>query len=148
MSQKIETIEVDPIHAAIVEAACLAMMIDGEVHERELEHLHHFIAALLEVEEDVADLMLANAMQQVQAAHIDDFLDALPARVPEIEDQERLLFAVMITEYVDGVLTLEEEGLVYAMANRFGLEDDHLDEITLQARQTFLQFTPSNEPMN
>ena len=144
MTDEIEKSEVGRVHAAIVDAGCLAMMIDGEIHEREIAHMRSFVAELLEVDEEVTELMIEDSKRRIEETKLEDFLDALPRRVPESGAQERLLFAVIIMEFVDGVFTMEEEGLVYAMASRFGIPEEHLESITYEAHQTYLHFIESD----
>lgn len=132
-STAIEQIDVDPVHSAIVDAACLAMLADGQVHEMETEHMMRFVTNLLNVEADIAVLLIQDSARRIEQQPLEDFIDALGERVPQREDREQLLIAVLFSSYADGEVTIEEESIFYAIAEVFELEDDAIEELVERA---------------
>ena len=132
-SRAIEHIDIDPVHSAIVDAACLAMLADGVVHELETEHMMRFVTSLLQVDADVALLLIKDSARRIEEANLEEFVEALGQRVTAQEDREQLLIAVLFSTYADGEVTVEEEGLFYAIAEVFEMEDEALEEVVERA---------------
>ena len=129
----IERVDIDPIHSAIVDAACLAMLADGQVHELETEHMMRFVTNLLRVDADVAVLLIQDSARRIERQPLEEFIQELGQRVQSREDQEQLLIAVLFSSYADGEVTIEEESLFFAIADTFEVDDDDLEEIVERA---------------
>lgn len=139
-STPIKQIEINPVHTAVVDAACLAMAIDGEVTQVEVDHISHYISTLLEVQMDVVALLIENSLQRIQNTDVEEFLFDLGERVNTLEDREQTLIAVLMAGFSDGVITVEEEGLFFELADIFGLDEPALEQLILQAEHFYNQF--------
>lgn len=92
-----------------------------------------FVTNLLNVEADIAVLLIQDSARRIEQQPLEDFIDALGERVPQREDREQLLIAVLFSSYADGEVTIEEESIFYAIAEVFELEDDAIEELVERA---------------
>lgn len=149
MTSAIEQIEINATHAAIVDAACLAMAIDGVVTQSEIDHMSHYIATMLEVDQEVTHLLIENSLGRIDGTSVEAFLDVVDDRLESAVAQQQALIAVLMAGFSDGVIAEEEERLFFEMAARFGFEEDELEDLIMEAEHFYNQFVevlqgPSN----
>lgn len=138
-----------PYQNAIVDIACLAMAIDGEVSQVEAEQISHYLSTLLEVDEDISTLLIDNSLSRLQQTTVDVFLEDIERKLDGSEQREQALTAALMAGFADGIITVEEEGLFFQLAQIFGFDEADMRKIVLRAEHFYNQFAKAlNAPVN
>lgn len=131
----IESYELPPERAAIIDGVCLMMLIDGKVEPGEVEFLVSMISALVEVDEDLAEALIHNSFSRAQELAPEVFVEEVATRLPEREMQMHLMTALQLASLADGEGEENEWALLDIFAQRFGLDEQEIDAAIAGARE-------------
>ena len=132
-----------PKQNAIVDTACLAMAIDGEVSQVEAEQISRYLSTLLSVDEDISALLINDSLARLQQTTVEAFVEEIHTNLKTKEQREQALTAALMAGFADGVITVEEEGLFFRLAQLFEFDEDRMREVVLHAEHFYNQFAKS-----
>ncbi len=131
----IETHELAPDRAAIIDGVCLMMLIDGKVEPEEVDFLVSMIQTLVEVDAEPAEALVQNSFARVQELAPEVYVEDVAVRLPERSMQLHLMTALQLASLSDGSGEENEWALLDIFAQRFGLEEDEIEQAIEQARE-------------
>ncbi|MEO1271545.1 MAG: TerB family tellurite resistance protein [Myxococcota bacterium] len=127
-------VEINPIHAAIVDGACLMTVIDGVLDPEEYAFLKSMIMAMLAVGDAEASALVEDSLARLQNADTQAFLNDVVARLPDEEHQHALLVALHLACVTDGEVHRTEVALLDTIIHRLDLSPEAVSAAEQQAR--------------
>lgn len=135
-----EPMDLDPVHAAIVDGVCLMIAADGIIEDAELEFFYGMLCSLLGVEVDVSAALIANSLARLSGSNVQSFLDAIIERLRnDDEAQEYLMVALQLAAMADGHGHESEVVVLDAFAERFQMSDEEVADVASQAEMLYNQ---------
>ncbi|MEM1347527.1 MAG: TerB family tellurite resistance protein [Myxococcota bacterium] len=135
-----ESIDLSPAHAAIVDTVCMMTVIDGELAAAEYEFVIAVFRTMFELDEDVSKALVENSLGRLRQVDLDldSYLDGALDRLGDPEYHHSLLVALFLTSMADGIVHGAELNLVDVIAERLDLTDAEV-ELAESAAATLYQ---------
>ena len=132
-----ETIEIKPNHAAIVDGVCLMMVADGELHPKEVAFLQAVFANMLKVSDDVVTALIDNSLSRLETADTERFIAHIVERLVDREDREGLMIALQLASLADGFGHEYELVLLETFVERFGMSEEEVRDVVHKAQALY-----------
>lgn len=138
-----ESIDLSPAHAAIVDTVCLMTVIDGELAAEEYDFVIAVFMTMFSLAEDVSKALVENSLGRLRQEDVDldGYLDDALERLDDPGQYHSLLVALFLTSMADGVVHGAELNLVDVIAERLDLPDDDVELAESAATKLYSRMT-------